>query len=108
MRQRVSIEVMLTHVRKRYGLEPEVLADCGSKRNCSEALAITSLPVWYEDDLSLTNLSMRLGSDLCSLSEAVNRQGNRVETNPRLAARLERVREDPARIHICEVCPYTT
>jgi len=90
----VSVEEIVAHVCKRYGLDPEDLAEPGKNRNFAEARAVIALLVWYEDHLSLTDLCTRLGRDLSSLSRAVNRLRKRAETNPRLAAELERARED--------------
>lgn len=102
MKRRVSVEEVATHVSKRYGLEPAALADPGKKRNGSEPRARTALLVWYQDHLSLTDLCTRLDRDLSSLSQAVNHRRKRAATNPRLAAELERVREELAQIQICQ------
>jgi hypothetical protein len=53
-----------------------------------------ALLVWHEDHLSLADLCTRLGRDLCSVSQAVNRLRKRAETNACYAAKLERIRED--------------
>jgi chromosome segregation and condensation protein ScpB len=57
-----------------------------------------ALLVRHEDPLSLTGLSTRLGQDLCSLSQAVNRLRKRAGRNPEVAVELERIRENLERM----------
>ncbi len=102
MKRTVSLEEIITHVCKRYGIEAAALTEPGKKRNNSEARAIIALLVWHEDHLSLTDLSTRLGRDLSSLSQAVNRLRKLAETNPRLAGELERLKEQLGQIPICQ------
>ena len=64
-----------------------------------------ALLVWYEDHLAPTYLCTSLGRDLGSLIQPTNRLRRRAETNPCLAAELERTRKGPAQIHICQTCP---
>jgi putative transposase len=102
MKRTVSIEEIITHVCKRYGIEAAALTESGKKRGCSEARAMIALLVWHEDHLSLTELGTRLGRDLSSLSQAVNRLRKRAETNPRLAAELEKLKEELEQIPKCQ------
>jgi hypothetical protein len=50
----------------------------------------------------LTDLGRRLGRDLSSLSQAVNRLRTRMEKNLALAPALDRVRQDLAEMHISQ------
>jgi hypothetical protein len=50
----------------------------------------------------LTDLGRPLGRDLSSLSQAVNRLRIRMEKNPALARALDRVRQDPAEMHMSQ------
>jgi hypothetical protein len=102
MKRRVSMEEIIAHVCKEYKLEREALVEPGKNRNCSEARAMIALLVWHEDGLSLTDLGRRLGRDLSSLSQAVNRLSTRIEKNPALARALDRVRQNLAEIHISQ------
>ena len=77
--------------KKRYRLAPGVVGEAGKKRTYSEARAMVPLLVWYEDHLSLTDLGIRLGCDLYSLCQAVNRLRKRADRNPRLAGELQRL-----------------
>jgi putative transposase len=101
MKRPVSMDEIITHVCKRYGLKPADLSAPGKTRNNSEARAMIGLLVWYEDHLSLTELGT-LGRDLSSLSQAVNRLRKRAEADPRLAVELERLKEGLAQIPICQ------
>ncbi|MEW6139782.1 MAG: hypothetical protein AB1733_16265 [Thermodesulfobacteriota bacterium] len=100
MQRRISVEQIVTHACKRYGLGLGVLAEPGKKRNCSEARAMIAALVWYEEHLCLTDLGGRLKRDVCSLSRADNRLHKRPETNARLASEPQRVREELAQIQI--------
>jgi chromosomal replication initiation ATPase DnaA len=102
MNRPVSMAEIITHVCKRYGLDPEVLAQPGKKRDWAEARAVIALLVWYEDHLSLTDPCTRFSRDLTSLSQAVNRLRTRAETNLRPAAELDRMKENPAQMRICQ------
>jgi hypothetical protein len=83
---------------QRSGLDSEVLAQPGKKRNCGEAQAVIALLVLYEDHFAVADLSKRLGRDLSSLSQAVNRLRKGSETSPRPATELMRIREDLAQM----------
>ena len=61
-----------------------------------ESDGFVSTICWPENLLSLTEPCMRLDRDLCSLSQAVKRLRRQAETDPRLAAELERLKEDLA------------
>lgn len=98
----VPMEEMITCVCRQYGLKPAAFAGPGKKRNCSEAWAMIPLLVWHEDHLSLRDLRTRLGCKPCIFSQAVNRLRTRAETNPRVAAKGERTREDQTQIQICQ------
>jgi len=100
MKRQASMEEIIAHVCKRYKIEQEVLVAPGKNRTCSEARAMIALLVWHDDRLSLTDLGKRLGRDLSSVSQAVNRLRKRMETNPSLALVLARVRQDLAEIQI--------
>ena len=102
MKRTVSIEEIITHVCQCYGIEAAALTEPGKKRNCSEARSMIALLVWNDDHLSLTDLSTRLGRDLSSLSQAVNRLRTRAQTNPILAGQVERLNEQLAQIPICQ------
>ncbi|MDQ7783791.1 MAG: hypothetical protein RDU20_12990 [Desulfomonilaceae bacterium] len=84
---------IITQVCKRYGPDPEVLAQSGKKRNCAEARAVIALLVWYEDHLALIDLSERLGRELSCLGHAVNHLRNKAGQTP-LDAAEELVRMD--------------
>ncbi len=47
MNRPVSMEEIITYVRKRYGRDLAALAEPGKKRHCSEALAMITFPVWH-------------------------------------------------------------
>ena len=102
MKRTVSIEEIITHVCQCYGIEAAALTEPGKKRNCSEARSMIALLVWSDDHLSLTDLSTRLGRDLSSLSQAVNRLRMRAETNSLLAGQVERLKEQLGQIPICQ------
>jgi putative transposase len=82
--------------------EREALVEPGKNRKCSEVRAMIALPVWHEDGLSLTDLGRRLGRDLSSLSQAVNRLRKRIEKNPSLARSLGKMRQSLAKTHISQ------
>ena len=103
MKRQVSMEEIIAHVCKAYKLEREAFAEPGKNRKCSEARAMIALLVWHEDGLSLTDVGRRLGRDLSSLSQAVNRLRKRMETYPFLARVLDTVGQDLAEIHISQV-----
>ena len=100
MKRTVSIEEIITHVCKWYGIEVAALREPGKKRNCSEARAMIALLVWNDDHLSLTGLTTQLGRDLSSLSQAVNRLRTRAQTNPVLAGQVERLKDHLGQIPI--------
>ncbi len=52
----VSMEGIMTSVCKRCGLDPAALPEPGTKRNCSEARAVITFPVWHADHRSPTEL----------------------------------------------------
>ena len=85
-----------------WGLRLRLSQNAGKTRNCSEARAMMALVVRHEDHLSLTELGTRLGRDLSGLSQAVNRLRKRAQTNPRLAGKIERLKQQLGQIPICQ------
>jgi hypothetical protein len=93
MKRPIPLDEIIIHVCKRYKLKPADLSAPGKTRKNSEVRAIIGLLVWYEDHLSLTELGTRLGRDVSSLSQAVNRLHKRAEADRRLAAELKKLKE---------------
>lgn len=89
---RPDLEAVLLAVSELYGLAEEDLRAAGQSRLCSEARSLAAWAVLELTDATLSDLAVRMGRDLSTLSAGVRRLESRRLAEPEVAERRNALR----------------
>ena len=81
----------MREVLERFKLNEDELAAPGKRRDCAEARAYLAWLYQYTGCDTLTNLSVRLGRDISSLSSAVRRLQLKVKNEAQVADHFQKL-----------------